>query len=160
MRMGNYLFLGIQSNTSEMIGANVYVESDGQIMILHTSAALGTAVYQQGIDSWQQIQDFDWQCRDTSNSESAQAERAAYLQENHWVAANSRMGKPNELEYQIEAAGTEQHIAVSVFRSSVPDERSFWPATLDDDSIKPTPDGLREELYFSPEQWAILEMMR
>ncbi|MCA9932610.1 MAG: hypothetical protein KC415_01710, partial [Anaerolineales bacterium] len=129
-------------------------EQDGQVRILHTSAALGTAVYQQNDAIWQQTQDFDWQCRDTSDSAAAQAARAAYLEQNHWLAANSRMGTPNELEYQIEWTGDVQRIAVSVFRSTAPDERVFWPATLNDATIQPNPGGLPAEMDFAPEQWA------
>ena len=160
MQDDDYLYLGIRSVTPEMIGANVYVEDGGQIMILHTSAALGTAVYQQETDKWQQTQGFDWQCRNTGNSAAAQAERTAYLQENHWLAANSRMGEPNELEYQIKITYTSQRIAVSVFRSSTPNERAFWPPTLNDDSIQPNPGGLPTELRFSPEQWALINIER
>jgi len=164
MYVDDYLYLGIRSNTPEMIGANIYVEDSGKIEILHTSAALGTAVYQQGGDSWQQgeswqqIEGFDWQCRNSSLSAAAQAERANYLLENHWLAANSRMGEPNELEYQIEMTGATPRIAVSVFRSSTPDERAFWPLTLDDDCIKPNPGGMPTELHFSLEQWATLDV--
>jgi len=160
MQDDNYLYLGIRSITSEMIGANVFVKEGGHVRILHTSAALGTAVYQQNTDIWQQTQAFDWQCRDTSNSDAAQAKRAACLEENRWMAANSYMGDPNQLEYQIENSGPLQRIAVSVFRSSSPDERAFWPLTLNDDTIRPNPGGLPENLDFSPEQWAVLEMMR
>jgi hypothetical protein len=160
MHAGDYLYLGIRSNTPEMIGANIFVEDGGQIMILHTSAALGTAIYQQAADSWQQEQGFDWQCRSSSNSAGAQAERATYLQENHWLAANSRMGAPDELEYQIELTDASQRIAVSVFRSSIPDERAFWPLTLDDDCIKPNPGGLPAELHFSPELWMMISIIK
>ena len=141
-----------------MIGANVFIEDNGQVRILHTSAALGTAVYQQNGDIWQQTQDFNWQCRDTGNSEATQAKRAAYLQENGWLAANSRMGVPNELEYQIVLTGDSERIAVSVFRSSTPNERASWPPTLDDAAIRPNPGGLPTEMHFSPEQWATGEI--
>jgi hypothetical protein len=156
---GDYLYLGVRSVTEEMIGANVFIAEGQQVRILHTSAALGTAVYQQNGSIWQQTQDFNWQCRNTSDSAVAQAERAAYLQENGWLAANSRMGTPNELEYQIALSGpspsdTLPPIAVSVFRSSAPDERVVWPLALDDDTIRPNPGGLPSEMHFSPENWA------
>ncbi len=157
MQDDDYLYLGIRSVTPEMIGSNIFIEEGGLIRILHTSAALGTAVYQQGPNNWQRTQDFDWQCRNTGNSAAAQAERTVYLQENHWLAANSRMGAPNELEYQIERNDTAPRIAISVFRSSSPNERAYWPPALNDDTIQPNPGGLPENLDFSPEQWAILE---
>ncbi len=156
MQDNDYLYLGIRAVTPEMIGANVFVESEGQVRILHSSAALGTAVYQQNSDNWQQTQDFDWQCRSTSNSAAAQAERAAYLQENGWLAANSRMGSSNELEYQIKWLNSPYRIAVSMFRSSAPNERVLWPPTLNDDTIQPNPGGLSTELHFLPEQWTLV----
>ena len=74
------------------------------------------------------------------------------------MAANSRMGTPNELEYQIEMKDAAPRIAVSVFRSSSPDERAFWPPTLNDDTIRPNPDGLPEKLNLTREQWALWEV--
>ncbi len=157
MQDDDYLYLGIRSVTPEMIGANVFIADGKQVRILHTSAALGTAVYQQNNYIWQQTQDFDWQCRDTSDSAAAQAERTAYLEQNHWLAANSRMGTPSELEYQIKITSPAQRIAVSVFRPSAPDERAFWPPTLIDATIQPTPGGLPATLQFSPDNWRWLE---
>jgi len=156
MQDDDYLYLGIRSVTEEMIGANVFVAEGEQVRILHTSAALGTAVYQQNSSTWQQTQDFDWQCRDTSDSDAAQAERAAYLQGNGWLAANSRTGTPNELEYQIKLPEVSYRIAVSMFCSSAPNERVLWPPTLNDDTIQPNPGGLPTELHFLPEQWALV----
>ncbi len=157
MQDDDYLYLGVRSVTPEMIGANVFIEEGGLIRILHTSAALGTAVYQQNNNIWQQTQEFDWQCRSTSSSAAAQAERAAYLEQNHWLAANSRMGTPSELEYQIKITNPAQRIAVSVFRPSAPDERAFWPPTLNDATIQPNPGGLPTILQFSPDNWRWLE---
>jgi hypothetical protein len=156
MQDDDYLYLGVRSATPEMIGANVFVAAGEQVKILHTSAALGTAIYQRRAGHWQQTQDFDWRCRSTDDGAAALAERAAYLQENHWLAANSRMGAPHELEYKIARTGALQRVAVSVFRSSTPNERAFWPPTLGDDTIRPNPGGLPMELRLLPEQWAPL----
>jgi hypothetical protein len=157
MQDDDYLYLAVRSVTPEMIGANVFVADGEQVRILHTSAALGTAVYQQKGSIWQQTQDFDWQIRSTSSSDTAQAERAAYLQENGWLAANSRMGTPNELEYQIKRTDTTPRIAVSLFRSSAPNERVVWPTPLNDATIQANPGGLPPEMHFTPEQWATYE---
>ena len=155
MQDDDYLYLGVRAVTPEMIGANVFVADGEQVRILHTSAALGTAVYQQNASVWQQTQGFDWQCRNTDSSAAAQAERAAYLQENDWLAANSRMGTPNELEYQIKLPESSYRIAVSLFRSSAPDERVVWSTMLNDATIQPNPGGLPNEMDFVPEQWAV-----
>jgi hypothetical protein len=46
MQDDDYLYLGVRSATPEMIGANVFVAAGEQVMILHTSAALGLAGHQ------------------------------------------------------------------------------------------------------------------
>jgi len=153
-----YLYLGIRANTPEMIIGNIFVDHGDEIAILHTSAALGTALYKQGMDSWQQTQGFVWRCRSTDNSETSQSERDAFLDEEHWVAANARMGTPNELEYQIEMSDETLRLAVNFIRASNPNEKIPWPTGLDDDCIKPTPGGLPEELYFSLDRWAIIDI--
>ncbi|MCD6286568.1 MAG: hypothetical protein J7M39_11715 [Anaerolineae bacterium] len=158
MHAEGYLYLGIRSTTREGSATNIYVEDDDQVRILHASAALGTAITQQGTDNWQQTREFDWKCRGSSNSEAAVAARAAYLRDEGWVVGISPMGTPNELEYQIELMSTLRRIAVSAARSSSPDERVFWPATLDDDCIKPTPGGMPPELHLSPAQWAEIDL--
>jgi len=96
--------------------------------------------------------------RGTFDSEAAQAERAAFLQEEHWVAANSRMGTPNELEYQIEVTNESLRTAVSFIRGSNPNAKIPWPNDLDDDCIKPTPGDMPAQYHFSPDKWATIDM--
>jgi TolB protein len=155
-----YLYLGIRANTPGMIAGNVFVNRGEEIAILHSSAALGTAIYQQGEGRWYQVQDFTWQCRSTSSSESAQAERDAFLQQEGWVAANSRMGTPEELEYRIEMPEDALRVAVNFIRASNTNQKIPWPAGLEDSCITPTPGGLPADLYFLPEEWTVLEISR
>lgn len=156
MHSDGYLYLGIRASTSGMIGANIFIDRGGEIAVLHTSAALGTAVYEAENGSWQQSQDFVWRCRRTDDSEAAIAERDAFLQEEHWVAANSRMGTPNELEYQIEMTGETLRLAVTFIEASTPDEKIPWPNNLDDDSVMPTPGGMPAQMHFDPDKWATI----
>lgn len=158
MQAGGYLNLGIQANTPGMIAGNVLVQQGSRIRILHSSAALGTGIYERGEDHWQRVKDFTWHCRDTSDSDSAKAERGAYLQREGWLAVNSRIGTPNELEYQIKTNDRTLRLAVNFIRASNPNEKIPWPADLVDDCIKPTPGGLPEYLDFSPEKWGALEI--
>lgn len=154
----SYLYLAFRANTPEMIAGNIFINRDDEIAILHSSAALGTALYEKGMDSWQQTQEFAWCCRKTGNSEAAQAERDAFLNDDHWVAANSRMGSPNELEYQIELTNETLHLAVNFIKASNPNQKIPWPNDLDDDCIKPTPGGLPAQLNFSPDRWATIDI--
>lgn len=148
-----YLYLGIRSITPEMIAGNIFVDRGDEIMILHASAALGTALYEGGRDGWEQTQAFVWRCRRTGNGQAALAERDAFLQEEHWVAANSRTGTPGELEVRIAVADETIRLAANILRSSNPNNKTPWPADLDDDCIKPTPGGLPDTLHFSPDKW-------
>jgi hypothetical protein len=151
-----YLYLGIRSNTPEMIVGNIHLNQGDEIRILHTSAALGTAVYQRGAESWQQTQAFNWRCRRTDDSDAAQAERDAFLQDEGWVSVNSRGGTPNELEYKIQVAGKSIRLAANLLRSSAANDKVPWPSDLDDDCVKPTPRGLPEEMHFAPKRWVAI----
>ena len=154
MYSDGYLYLGVQANTPEMIAGNIFINRGDEIAILHSSAALGTALYEKGVSSWQQTQGFVWCCRTTDRSEVAQAERDAFLKDEHWVAANARMGSPNELEYQIEVTNETLHLAVNFIKASNPNVKIPWPIDLVDDCIKPTPGGMDAQLHFSPDMWA------
>jgi len=158
MYSDGYLYLGIRASTPGMIVGNVFVDHGDQIAILHSSAALGTAIYQKEKDSWRQSQRFDWRCRIPDSSEKAVAERDAFLEEEQWVAANARMGSPTELEYQIELKNDTVRLAVNYIRASNPSVKIPWPDGLDDDCIKPTPGGLPEQLHFTPDRWATLDI--
>jgi hypothetical protein len=158
MRDAEHLYLAIRGTTEEMIAANVYTEEAGEVIIRHASAALGTARYQPGEDQWLKAQDFQWRCRATDNSEASRAERRAFLDQEGWLAANSRMGTPNELEYQIEIAEERLSLAVAFMRTSDPDRRIFLPLDLADDTTQPTPGGLPETRMFSPETWLPLDL--
>ncbi|MCJ7716369.1 MAG: formylglycine-generating enzyme family protein [Anaerolineales bacterium] len=155
-----YLYLGVNAIGGEMVGANIFLQQGDTVKIVHTSAALGTAFFEYIEESWQLIQDFSWRCRNTGDSDADKEERVLFLEQEGWLAANSRMGNPNELEYQILITGQTQILAVSILRSSDPNLKIPWPANLEDDCIKPTPGGLPDTLYFSTEEWGVLEGLK
>ena len=158
MSDAEYLYLAIRGTTEEMIAANVYTKENGEIIIRHTSAALGTAIYQSAENSWLKTQDFHWQCRATDNSVASQTERSAFLDQEGWLAATSRKGTPKELEYQIKITAEILPLAVAFMRTSEPERRVFLPLDLADDTIQPTPEGLPEIRIFSPETWMLLDL--
>jgi len=158
MQNGEFLYVGIRAKESGTIAGNIFIQRGDEIYILHSSAALGTAIYQKSGTGWQQTQDFSWCCRNISNSVSAQTERDDFLQAEDWLAANGRMGTPNELEYQIKIPEQDFHIAAVYLKASPPYENVPWPADLDDDSILPTPGGLPMMMEFSTSQWGTLQL--
>jgi len=156
MYSDGYLYLGIRAKTSEMVIGNIHLNIGDEISILHASAALGTANFYKETDHWQQIQGFNWCCRDTKGSESAQAELSALLENDHWVSTNSRIGTPNEIEYQIQIAHETLRVAANYIKASEPNIKIPWPSDLDDDCIRPTPGGLPDQMHFSPGKWVTI----
>ena len=138
MHHEGYLYVGIRAKTPVMIVGKIFIDQKDHGAILHSSAALSTAIYENGADSWAQTQAFSWDCRSTSNSPSAIAEREEFLQREGWVANNSRMGTPQELEYKIAMPNRTLRLAVTFTRASDLSERIYWPNGLEDDCTKPT----------------------
>ena len=68
--------------------------------------------------------------------------------------ASAALGTPEELEFRIRGAAGPLRLAADFLRASDPSVKVRWPADLDDDTIKPTPEGLPQLLSFSPEKWA------
>jgi hypothetical protein len=153
-----FLYLGIRADTEDMIVANIFVDHGDEIAILHSSAALGTAVYRKSADDWEQTRGFDWSCRRTDDSDAARAERAAFLREENWVAGNARMGTPQELEYRIALPGDTLRLAAIYMKVSEPNVKIPWPSDLNDDCVRPTPGGMPARLDFSPQRWATIEL--
>jgi hypothetical protein len=156
LRNENYLYLGIHSNNPGMIAGNIFIHRGDKIAILHVSAALGTAIYKAAAHDWQQIQEFTWRCRDTSDSAAAQAERETFLQQEQWVSRNSRTGTPEELEYQIAMTDENLGLVVTFFRASEINTRIHWPTHIDDDCTRSFEGGIPIQLNFSPEKWATI----
>ncbi|MBL6980339.1 MAG: SUMF1/EgtB/PvdO family nonheme iron enzyme, partial [Anaerolineales bacterium] len=92
MQNEGYLYLGIRSKSLELIVGNIFVDHGDEVVVLHSSAALGTAIYTKDDDTWDRTREFDWCCRSTSDSTSALTEREEFLQDEGWVANNSFMG--------------------------------------------------------------------
>ncbi len=156
MSEGGYLYLAIRSSTPDMIVGNVHLNRGDEITILHTSAALGTAIYQAHPEGWELIKPFSWCCRGTGGSEADLTERDTFLFEEGWGSVNSRVGTPNELEYQIEMPEKMLRIAVTILRATQTDVKIPWPADLDDDCLRPTPGGLPDQMVYSPDSWMVV----
>ena len=158
LQLEKSLFLAIRASGSETITGNVYLAQDGKIEILHTSAALGTAIYEQQGDNWLLMQGFEWCCRGTMDSERARSERDQLHETTGWLGINSRLGEPNVLEYQIELHTTPIKMAVGFLSSSDVKNMLTWPPELDDDAIRPMPNGPPDVVNFHPDTWAIVEI--
>jgi len=139
---------------AELVG-NIYLQRGDEVSVLHTSAALGTAKFAWQAGVWTRVQNFSWRCRDIGFSETAQAKRAEFLQQEGWLAAISRMGTPNELEYKISLTEDISAMAINILQELKPNP---FPSGLEDDCVQAFPGGIPEEMQFSIENWTRLEL--
>jgi len=154
MHTGGYLYLGMRGKPEPV--TNICLDQTEQVSILHSSAAIGTAVYQPGDGAWELVRDFEWCCRETTDSPRAQEALSTHLQEEGWVANNGRVGVPEEVEFQIAMPDNSLRLAVNSI--GPPSYRSVlsWPGDLADDCSSLGP--IREQAQFSLEEWITLSI--
>ncbi len=147
MHSNGYLYLGIRSRVMSV--GSICTLKNEQVWILHSSAALGNAVYEKTDGGWHQIEGFSWCCRATTPN----LERDDFLKENGWMASIAFMGISNEMEYQIAMEdGTLTLAVTSIFnRFTIP----YWPQTLEDDCrLYEVADGAPpESVQFDIDAW-------
>ena len=155
MHAEGYLYLGIRGKRSPV--TSICVDRGDEVAVLHSSAALGTAVYQEGDSVWEMVQPFLWSCRDTTNNARAVTARTEFLDREGWVASNGRMGTSEEIEYQIAIPDGALRLAVSAIGAPDYGNVAVWPTAVEDDCVNaqlltgPIP----EQVQFSPETWAV-----
>jgi hypothetical protein len=153
-----WLYLGIQATTMG-VGSPLIVRGE-EVLVLHASAALATAIYVRDGDAWSLRQDFAWQCRSTGFSAAARAERARFLQENGWLGTIGFLGDPTQFEYQI-AWGDEPLTFLFLFADFTDTIHLLsWPIPTTDAAryeavITASPTPLRMQFDIGP--WAVLE---
>ena len=155
MHTRDFLYLAIRASTPQMIVGNVYIQRENEVSILHASAALGTAIYHKGDQAWEQTQDFTWQCRDAGFGDEAMAKRAEFLQLEGWLASITRLGRFNEMEYQIEVGEGITTLAVVFLQNH---EANPYPVTLADDCVQLFSGGIPEEMRFSTGLWVPISL--
>lgn len=153
-----YLYVAIRANTAEAVAGNIYIFSGEEISIHHTSAALGSGRYEKDAGGWRLIQPFVWRCRDTLDSEAARSELDKFFRDEGWVSINSWMGTPNELEYIIKMPADNFSLAANYITATADAVKIPWPQDLQDDSTVIMTGGLPQQLAFTPELWAVIEI--
>ncbi len=157
---GEHLYLAIRSAGSGMIAGNVFLREGSRIMILHTSAALGTAIYQEEGEMYQKIKDFSWCCRSKIDDEASRIVRETFYTEEGWLGQNSFLGTVNELEYKIKLGGQPDKMAVNFIHADDVGEKLVWPVGLKDGVSLPSSGGFPDQIGFSVEEWMSLEQVQ
>ncbi len=148
-----FLYFSIRGKPEPVI--SICLDRGGEVAILHSSAALGTAVYQRGEGAWDQVQSFTWSNRYSTNSPEAQSDREEILAKEGWAASTGRMGTPEDVEFQIKMPEGYIRLAVSTIGAPDYDQVSKWPVNGTDDcgSIQLLGGPIPETAQFSPEDW-------
>jgi WD40 repeat protein len=151
MHNDGYLYLGIRSR--DMGFGSICTTSDDQVSVLHSSAGLGTAIFDRDGDDWLRTQQFSYCCWGAPESEVAE-----FLQREGWVASLGTQGVPEEMEYQIEMKDGALTLAVVYVDDFSFESALHWPDDLDDDCL-----GLAliaedppERLEFFPDSWVTI----
>jgi len=150
---GDHLFLAIRALPPGMIVGNVFLSVGNEVKVLHSSAALGTMIFQEDGSSWLKIKDFEWCCRSRVDDTSSREARKALYDRDGWLGANSFLGVENELEYKIRLDGSESALALNYLRADGTAAKQVWPAGLSDGVSWPSEGGFPNLMEFSPEYW-------
>lgn len=156
MQNGGYLYLGIRAHIQGVSVWSVCLDRGDEIAVLHSSAALGTAVYKRAGSGWQRTRAFDWTLRDTSNSEAARQQRGQFLEQEGWLASLGTMGKPEEVEFQLAMPQGALRLAVAFLLPPGFDKAAWWPVGPDVRDMDLLRGDAPAEARFLPERWGVV----
>jgi len=158
MHAGGYLYLGMRGKPEPV--TSICLDQTEQVSILHSSAAIGTAVYQIGDGVWELVREFEWCCRETTDSPQAQEALGTYLQDEGWVANNGRVGVLEEIEFQLAMPDISLRLAVNSIGPPYYRSVLSWPNDLADDcgSLEMITGSIPEQAQFSLEEWVTLSI--
>jgi hypothetical protein len=145
MHAGGNLFVGIDG---DQIGAvNLVLAAGDEVRMLHSSAALGSALYARDGDAWLMEHGFAWCCRSRTDDTDARA----LFESEGWTANIGFLGAPGEVEFRVAWDGGDTRAAIS---SIAPDGTvAFWPEDLDEEAREAL-HGERQELErFAADTW-------
>ncbi|MEN8113668.1 MAG: hypothetical protein ABFS21_04720 [Actinomycetota bacterium] len=128
------LFVALESDA---VGAvNLVLATEDEVWILHSSAALGSALYLRGPEVWELSHGFAWCCRSATDD----SPRMQLLEEEGWQANIGFSGDDGIVEYEVTLPWDGALVAVSYLTDA--ETSAFWPADLSS--------GARDQLVGPP----------
>ena len=126
MHAGGSLYVGIDGD--EVGAVNLVLAGGDEVRMLHSSAALGSAVYVRENGARRMECGFEWCCRSRTDGTDA----VALFESEGWTANIGFLGAPGDVEFRVSWSGGEDRAAIS---SIAPDGAvSFRPADLGDEA--------------------------
>lgn len=128
------MYIGIKANLQGW--AHVYLQHEGQVIVLHASAALGKQIYKLEGDAWKLQEKFNWELRDVAYDEKLKQKQTEYLNKNGWCANNSNAGDKKTLEFKIDLSKFGKDKArFAVLHTSDAKSISYYPQELSDNTL-------------------------
>lgn len=154
---GTFVFVGVQASAKGW--CHLYVDRGSGIEVLHASAALGRIVFTRDKNgNWQTRDTFDWELRDRVVNTETKTKMDQYLAQNAWVASNSNMGEPIDMEFKVKLG--EGRITIAGLHTTDGKTMHFFPKELSDDTLKSelVRGGGWSSVSFNTSLWARLEI--
>lgn len=159
---GQYLYVAFVGKRAG-VGSVCTQSKDGKrLRVLHASAALGTAEWEQKDAKWTLSRGFEMSNRDTGKSTEAMAARKEFLTKEGWFANVSPTGQMQR-EYQIRLEGRREIPLVLSFMSWLGKKQfalDFWPEEIYDGCAELDLAGgyTDTEYTFEPETWGVANL--
>lgn len=145
---GNVLYVALESSA---VGAvNLAIATDEEAWILHSSAALGSALYLPGDGLWEVSHTFAWCCRSATDDSA----RLQLLNEEGWQANIGFAGDGGIVEYQVALPWDGAAVAVSYLTDS--ETSAVWPASLSSEARDQLVGPWPRERTFNLDEWHTL----
>jgi hypothetical protein len=156
MRDKRYLYLGVHTHGS--VVGSICVAHGDQVSVLHSSLALGKAVYRREGGTWRLSEGFDWEPWETMPGGNTLERLGNYLEGEGWAANTGYMGDGEALEYQIAIPdeGFRFAVAYLLFGEDVAGEQILsWPREAKDGcaNAELITSAAPRSLAFSPGNW-------
>jgi hypothetical protein len=142
------LYVGVAGRTRRAV--NVVIASGANVSILHSSAALGSALYARSGSAWELVHGFDWCCRRLAD----ESEREALFADEGWYANIGYTGDPGVVEYAIAIPWQDASLAISSVRSE--SYQGFWPANMSSEAQDQLVGVPPQEREYNLDEWGTI----
>ena len=146
----NVLYVALESSALGAVNLAICVDD---VWILHSSAALGSALYLAADGIWELSHGFDWCCRSATDD----AARLLLLDDEGWQANIGFNGDEGIVEYQVALPWEGASVAVSYLTDS--ETSAFWPADLSSEAREQLVGPPPPERAFNLNEWYTLVLV-
>ncbi len=148
MHSDHVLYVALESIA---VGAiNLAIATDDEVWVLHSSAALGSALYPPGDGIWELSHGFDWCCRSATDDSA----RLTLLAEEGWQANIGFTGDDGIVEYEVGLPWEGAAVAVSYLTDS--ETSAFWPTDLSSEAREQLVGPRSNDVTFNLDEWYTL----